>query len=399
MKRLLFILVLFYLFASKSAESQNDTIQNVINNISADSIKRNVEVLENFPSRFLFSEYKRQVAFYLKDRMQNYGFEVEVDSFYVEDLYFLHNVPVNSGWMYNVLCLKKGTNNAEDKSLFLAAHYDCISNREEDFTDYEHFAPGADDNASGVAVLLELARVWQESNVVSEHNLRIEFYDGEELSFQGSDHRLYQLSQPWSMEIMGMINLDMVGYNKSDTLKINHYDNSEDLTSKAVDYTLLYSDLTPKPDTELIERSDSWVFYSWGLKALFLTENDFSPYYHTLQDSSKYLDFNYMKKICGISFALVFDILSAEISPVSLNRPFSINIRQINKDRILITTNLCSFRFDKIFIVDSYGRTIKLETNLSNQSCEIDISYLKNGIYNLLIYDKNNMITKRFLKL
>ncbi|MDO5759789.1 MAG: M20/M25/M40 family metallo-hydrolase, partial [Bacteroidota bacterium] len=335
MKQKIRFLLLFCLFVAFNTKAQNSVLQSIINNIQADSIKHNVEVLESFPSRFLFSEYQRQVAFYLKERMQNYGFDVEVDSFYVEDLYIISNVPMNSGWAYNVLCVKKGNDNSVDSSLFLGAHYDCISNREENFSDYEHFAPGADDNASGVATLLELARVWQQSNITSKHNLRIEFYAGEELNFVGSNHRLYQLAETWNTKVIGMINLDMVGYNKSDTLNINYYDNSSDLTSQAIEYTLLYSDLIPHLDMEYRERSDSWVFYSWGLKALFFTEHDFSPYYHTLQDSSTYLDFNYMKKICGITFALAFDILSSEEVSVGLEPISSIEIiKNDNKELV-----------------------------------------------------------------
>lgn len=398
-RRYIRFIIVFLLFCTFGLKAQNPVLQNIINNISADSIKYNVEVLESFPSRFFFSDYQRQVAFYLKDRMQAYGFEVEVDSFYVQDLYILASVPMNSGWAYNVLCFKKGKNNTKDKSLFLASHYDCISNREENFFDYEHFAPGADDNGSGVAVLLELARLWHQSNINSEYNLRIEFYAGEELNFVGSNYRLHQMAETWEIEVLAMINLDMVGYNHSDTLNLNYYDNSQDLTLKAIDNTLLYSDLIPCLDTEYRERSDSWVFYTWGLKALFLTEHDFSPYYHTLQDSSKYLDFNYMKNVCAVTLSLAFDLLDAEEVSVGLREIEEIKIIECNNDKITLQIPNTYCRGDNIFIIDNHGRTIRPQMQILNNQISIDISKIRTGLYTLLIYNSREKYTKRFLKL
>lgn len=393
-------MIIFLFFCVLETKAQNSVLQNVINNISADSIRYNVEALENFHSRFFFSDYKRQVAFYLKDRMEAYGFEVEVDSFYVQDLYILASVPMNSAWAYNVLCFKKGEDNTpKDKSLFLGAHYDCISNREESFFDYEHFAPGADDNASGVATLVELARIWQQSNITSKYNLRIEFYDGEELNFVGSNHRLHQMAETWSIDVLAMINLDMVGYNHTDTLNINHYDNSQDLTLKAVDNTLLYSDLIPCLDTVYRERSDSWVFYTWGFKALFLTEHDFSPYYHTLQDSSKYLDFDYMKKVCGVTLSLAYDLLVSQVASVGLEDIEQIKIIQINNNKITIQIPNINCKTDNVFVVDNYGRTLRPQTHISNKQITIDISKIKTGLYTLLIYNNKGKYTKSFLKL
>ncbi len=122
MKRFLVIILLSFV-SVLSSTAQNTSIQQMIESISADSLQKNVQELESYPSRFLFSDYGRDVAFYLKERMQGYGFEVVIDSFYLEDFYYLRSVPMNSGWLYNVLCLKRGTT-AVDTSLFFGAHYD-----------------------------------------------------------------------------------------------------------------------------------------------------------------------------------------------------------------------------------------------------------------------------------
>lgn len=385
------------------SNAQNSITQQMIEKISADSLQKNVQELESYPSRFLFSDYGRDVAFYLKDRMQVYGFEVNIDSFYVQDLYYLHDVPMNSGWLYNVLCLKRGST-IVDTSLFFGAHYDCISTREEGFTDFEHYAPGADDNASGVATLLELARIWNTYNISSRYNLRIEFYAGEELGLLGSNDRMNKLSSPWNMELLGMINLDMVGYNLTDTLAINYYTNSDEYTNKAVENTLLYTDLIPKLTTEYIRASDSWTFYAWGLKTVFLTENDFSPYYHTLQDSSKYLDFNYMKKVCAIAFSLANDFAKIDENSVSLT-PIKENQGEIidfyQTDKYLSFKTLNNDDKNQLIIVDNMGRVIinapLNDFTIGGNIYQVDISLLKSGFYNLLIASSTTRINKKIV--
>lgn len=402
MKRFLVIILLSFV-SVLSSTAQNTSIQQMIESISADSLQKNVQELESYPSRFLFSDYGRDVAFYLKERMQGYGFEVVIDSFYLEDFYYLRSVPMNSGWLYNVLCLKRGTT-AVDTSLFFGAHYDCISTNEEGFTDFEHYAPGADDNASGVATLLELARVWNEYDISSRYNLRIEFYAGEELGLLGSNDRMHKLASPWTMEVLGMINLDMVGYNETDTISINYYTNSDEYTSKAVENTRLYTDLTPKLTDEYINASDSWNFYIWGLKTVFLTENDFSPYYHTLQDSSKYLDFDYMKKICAVAFSLACDFAKAEGNSVALaeiERNESDIIDFCQTDRYLRFQTFENYDKSQLIIVDNMGR-LRINTPLSTfvvgeNAYQVDISHLGDGFYNLLITSSQKRINKKFI--
>lgn len=402
MKRFLVIILLSFV-SVLSSTAQNTSIQQMIESISADSLQKNVQELESYPSRFLFSDYGRDVAFYLKERMQGYGFEVVIDSFYLEDFYYLRSVPMNSGWLYNVLCLKRGTT-AVDTSLFFGAHYDCISTNEEGFTDFEHYAPGADDNASGVATLLELARVWNEYDISSRYNLRIEFYAGEELGLLGSNDRMHKLASPWTMEVLGMINLDMVGYNETDTISINYYENSDEYTNKAIENTRLYTDLTPKLTDEYINASDSWNFYIWGLKTVFLTENDFSPYYHTLQDSSKYLDFDYMKKICAVAFSLACDFAKVDAPQVSLpqiQEDLNGLINFYQTDRYLSFQTFDNPHKTQLIIADNMGRVV-VKANLSDfivgqDIYNIDISRLDVGFYSFLLISTENRITKKFL--
>ena len=90
-----------------------------------------------------------------------------------------------------------------DEVLILGAHYDTVPG-----------SPGADDNATGTAAALELARVLK--NVRMERTVRIMFYSAEEAGLVGSRRYVEQIATPAVAAgeeiIHGMVSLEMLGY-------------------------------------------------------------------------------------------------------------------------------------------------------------------------------------------
>jgi hypothetical protein len=111
--------------------------------------------------------------------------------------------------------------------VMVSAHYDSIANRTPGWRPAIDPAPGADDNATGTAALLEFARalsLWREAG-----NLRsrivLAFFDGEELFFKGSGAYMATLQKPYPYK--AAINLDMVGFNPiTDRLDLLWYTNA-----------------------------------------------------------------------------------------------------------------------------------------------------------------------------
>jgi hypothetical protein len=111
--------------------------------------------------------------------------------------------------------------------VLVSAHYDSVANRTPGWRPAIDPAPGADDNATGTAALLEFARalsLWRESG-----NLRsrivLAFFDGEELFFKGSGAYMATLQKPYPYK--AAINIDMVGYNPiTDRLDLLWYTNA-----------------------------------------------------------------------------------------------------------------------------------------------------------------------------
>ena len=96
--------------------------------------------------------------------------------------------------------------------VLVSAHYDSTADRTPGWRPTIDPAPGADDNATGTAALLEFARVI--SVTVRERlssRIVLAFFDGEELFFKGSAAYVQTLPKPYPYK--AAINLDMVGFN------------------------------------------------------------------------------------------------------------------------------------------------------------------------------------------
>ncbi len=96
----------------------------------------------------------------------------------------------------NVFAEKPGSNR-EAGAILIGAHYDTVLN-----------SPGADDNASGVAVLLEIARLFNSDS--TPRTLQLAFFDKEEAGLLGS--RAFVTNTARLKKLRGVIVMDMVGY-------------------------------------------------------------------------------------------------------------------------------------------------------------------------------------------
>jgi len=104
----------------------------------------------------------------------------------------------------------------------IAAHYDSTANRTRGWNPATDPAPGADDNATGTAALLEYARILGGDRASLRMPIVLAFFDGEEYFFKGSLAYLQSLPPP--NPYRWVINIDMVGFNPlADRLDLIYY--------------------------------------------------------------------------------------------------------------------------------------------------------------------------------
>jgi acetylornithine deacetylase/succinyl-diaminopimelate desuccinylase-like protein len=184
--------------------------------------------------------------------------------------------------------------------VMICAHYDSISSFQPGWTPAKAAtmdAPGADDNATGTAALLEYARILSQERASLRQRVVLAFFDGEELFFKGSAAYLGSLGNP--PPYAAVINIDMVGFNPiADRLDLIYYTNgSADLRDRTIAandrYQIGVSPLVPQLATSAATILDAAPFGLAGIPSVALVqrygENDatFPGNYtfHTVNDT------------------------------------------------------------------------------------------------------------------
>jgi Zn-dependent M28 family amino/carboxypeptidase len=207
-------------------------------------------------------------------------------------------------------------NNAA-KTIVIGAHYDHLgegkqgSSRAEN--SYGLIHNGADDNASGVAGLLELARVYSQNNVKESVNFLFIAFGAEELGLVGSQffvqHPTYDLSK-----IHWMLNMDMIGrLDKNTGVSIIGFG-----TSPA--YELIFKDLKPEQFVKFYTGyegrggSDQTSFYEKNIPVLFFHTGG-HPDYHKPTDDADKVDYTSLKDILNLEKAVLDASMKIEVMP------------------------------------------------------------------------------------
>lgn len=108
--------------------------------------------------------------------------------------------------------------------IIVGAHYDSIAKATPGWRPSQDPAPGADDNATGTAALLEYARIIASERASLKQRVVLAFWDGEEFFFKGSAHFVQGLQKPYAYS--AFVNIDMVGWNPlADRLDLLWYAN------------------------------------------------------------------------------------------------------------------------------------------------------------------------------
>jgi hypothetical protein len=157
---------------------------------------------------------------------------------------------------------------------------------------------GADDNASGVATLLEVARAAAARRSPMRPILFL-FPSGEEMDLWGSRAFVARLQEAGAAPIANL-NLDMIGRNAADIVHLvgePHSDVSAWVHRAAagtVPRMHLAGDVWP--DADFFSRSDQWAFHEAGIPALFIFAGPHGDY-HRVTDDAGALDYAKLERI------------------------------------------------------------------------------------------------------
>lgn len=298
-----FIFCIYLITCMLSTQAQESECAAVLLQVKQDSLVHFVKVLsgreatiingqsEVIESRFATHPGNDLAAGYIKQTVTQYGFNVQ-------------DIPFSSSGR-NIVAYKNGTN-SNTQAYILCAHYDCVGNATMRFQ-------GADDNASGVAALLEAARVLQSINF--PYTIILAFWDEEENGLLGS--KAFAPDGPLGFwDVKAAINLDMIGYDGNhDSLAMIHtfpVGSSVSLAAKMVEMNSRYqTGLQTRIKNPGEKATDQQSFWIVGATAIGLTEDydhDFNPNWHLWSDSIENMNLPYFTQMSKLAIAAICEI-------------------------------------------------------------------------------------------
>lgn len=212
MKKLLTITAICIAFTLSAQTDQK--IYDIINDVSADRIKKDIKTLTEFGTRNTFSDTisaTRGIGAarrWIKSEFEAISKDCNncINTFYQKDLVTKkgnRRVP-HDAWIVNVVAIQKGTK-YPNRYIIMSGDIDSRSSNGSDFTTD---APGANDNASGMAGAIEAARVLSKHQF--ENSIIYVGLSGEEQGlFGGAGLAKYAKEKGW--DIIGVLNNDMIG--------------------------------------------------------------------------------------------------------------------------------------------------------------------------------------------
>ena len=209
----------------------------------------------------------------------------------------------------NVIGIKTGTTYPENHYI-ICAHYDSMPD--------SSLSPGADDNASGTAAVLEAARILQ--NYSTKYSVIFALWDEEEQGLLGATHYAESAQNNYD-NIEGVINMDMIAWDSNDDgrfyINVRDIGNSTYMSDQMVEIHDNYSiGLSPQV---LIpgSGSDNLAFWWYGFAAIGIEEmygEDWNDHYHLTSDTLDKFNLNYFYKISKLVIST-----TASLAEVGIN--------------------------------------------------------------------------------
>jgi Peptidase family M28 len=308
---------------AKSDVGSNITPYQIIEEVNLANLEKTVRDLSSFHTRHTESEYLDDVASWLTEKLQSVcGRDIYVQNFTYtpDDDADNDNNDINSNGhrqelsssydLKNLVCEKPGSTN---NTVMISAHYDS---RMEDTNNSTARAPGADDNASGVSALLEVARIL--SNVSLNHSIIFVLFPGEEQGKFGSTYYADHIDKI-DVDLDLLINLDMIGFSSDGTNDfLVEYDNGNvvqdnDKHSRAVanfikDVAEKYTNLNVT--LGILGNSDYLPFEALGYTVIGFHDDSVTknPRHHTTADTPDTLNYEYLTSTTKLVLATILDL-------------------------------------------------------------------------------------------
>ena len=303
------------------------------------------------------SEYEKEAASYVWNAFEEAGLEMP-DS--PDGQVFSVELPDGTIESRNIVGIVRGYDpELRDRYIVIGAHLDNIGENilTVDGVQTRQIYYGADDDASGVAVLIELARIAAENSFMFKRSLVFVAFGASEQMHSGAWYFLNR-AFPDNARIDFMINLDMLGRGARDGNEFSVYPASNsDVISFIKDFSKEMRPLLPGIIDQDYYPGDHLVFLHAGIPTVLFTTGP-HPEYNTVRDTESLIDYRTMSYACDYIYGLSLAAANRE-APFRFNAPDSDETVYRPQDcdlppRFFNNTNLSKFMDEWVYVYLKY---------------------------------------------
>ena len=267
--------MLLLVSGSTFAQTQQERLTRHVYTLAGDSLR----------GRKAGSEDAAKAAAYIVKQFE----EIGIQPYYEEGWY--QPFEMNGKTYKNVIGIIPGNDPVlKDEYIIIGAHYDHLGVMNDQIYN------GADDNASGTATIIEMARILKNQQSDLKRSVIIAAFDAEEIGLWGSNYLAKQMDLS---RVKLMMSIDMVGWlEKGKTLRLQGAATIKDgkrlLREEA---EKMHIDIKPKDfETSIFGATDTQSFAQRGVATLYVTTGLKSPY-HKPEDDPELIDYEGMDRV------------------------------------------------------------------------------------------------------
>jgi hypothetical protein len=283
--------------------------------INASDIKVHIDVLADdaFEGREAGTRGGQAAGHYLAQQLEGYGLKPAGDqgSYYQQF----------RGNFRNILGVIEGRDiERKHEVIVIGAHYDHVGygNRKNSFGPFGSIHNGADDNASGVAGVLEVIEGFLALGQPPRRSILFAFWDGEEQGLWGSKHWTAEPTVPLHQVVL-KINADMIGHLRENRVFVFGTRTARGLR-RLISHCNERTDLTLDFSWELKANSDHYPFFAREVPVLMF-HTGLHEFYHRPTDEAHRINHHGSEQVAQLLFALAHEVANQDSVPRF--RPYS----------------------------------------------------------------------------
>ncbi|MCL4201988.1 MAG: M20/M25/M40 family metallo-hydrolase [Pirellulaceae bacterium] len=277
--------------------------------INSSDIKIHIDTLadDSFEGREAGTRGGHAAGHYLAQQLERYGLKPagERGSYYQQF----------RGNCRNILGMLEGTDpDRKHETIVVGAHYDHVGygSRKNSLGPIGYIHNGADDNASGVAGVLEVIEGFLALGQPPRRSVLFAFWDGEEQGLWGSKHWAAEPTVPIDRVVM-KINADMIGHLRGNQVTIYGTRSSRGLR-RLVSQCNTSTDLTLDFTWELKANSDHYSFFDREIPVLML-HTGLNEFYHRPIDDAHRINHDGSQSVARLLFAITHELANQDDLP------------------------------------------------------------------------------------